>query len=106
MRIAQVFSSIALVIYALPACAITGGEYRKLLPEQRLTWVVGVTDGLLTEQLFTTGKKPEIAECFAKLEWEQVRAIFDKANESQPERWNVPAAFLFRQTFQSFCKSQ
>jgi hypothetical protein len=91
---------------AMSAHAMSGNEYRKLPPEQRLTWIVGVTDGLMTEQLFATGKKPEMADCFAKLEWEQVRAIFDKANESQPERWGAPAAFLFRQMFLAFCKSQ
>ena len=83
--------------------ALSGNEYRRLNPEQRLSWVVGVTDGILIEQLFASGKKPELADCFAKLEWEQVRAIFDKANESQPERWQFPAAFLFRQTFLAYC---
>ncbi len=83
--------------------ALTGNNYRKLSPEQRLSWVVGVTDGILVEQLFASGKKPELVDCFAKLEWEQVRAIFDKANESQPERWQFQASFLFRQTFLTYC---
>ncbi len=85
------------------ALALSGNEYRKLSIEQRLIWTVGAADGILAEQLFATNAKPPMVDCLAKLERDQIQAIFEKGLDSQPERWQYPAAFVFRQTFMSYC---
>lgn len=86
-----------------PSYALTGNEYRTLPEPQRLAWTVGVADGILATQLIASNKKPPLADCLAKFEREQIRAMFEKAIEKEPERWHFPAAFTFYATFQKHC---
>lgn len=90
-------------VVAAQSYALTGNEYRTLPDSERLAWTVGVADGILTTQLFTTNKKPPLAECLGKLDRAQIRAMFEKTLEQQPGQWNFPAAFMFYLTFQKFC---
>jgi len=84
--------------------AITGNEYRQLPNSQRIAWIYGVTDGFSTAELIATKKQPEIVVCFSELEWEQIKAIFEKSLNSDPERWHFPAAFIFREAFYKYCR--
>lgn len=103
MRFKQYTFAVALCVLSGQAFALSGNEYRKLTNEQRLSWTVGAADGIMTEQLFASNKKPPLVECLAKLDREQMQAMFEKALDGQPERWQYPAAFVFRQTFMSYC---
>ena len=85
------------------ANALTGNEYRNLNSRDRLTWTVGVADGILTNYVIEVKKTSPFAECLGKLEREQIRAIFEKELESNPESWHFPAAFTFYSTFKKFC---
>lgn len=91
------------LLISSPAEALSGNEYRALSAPQRLAWTVGVADGILAAQLIATNKKPALADCLARLEREQVRAMFEKALEKEPERWHFPAAFTFYATFNKYC---
>lgn len=86
------------------AQAITGTEYRNLDETRRLSWVVGVIDGILTTQLSLTNvDEPELSKCLAGKHPTQIKAIFEKALEANPWGWHFPAAFQFLDTIQDFC---
>ncbi len=85
------------------AQAVSGNEYRNLSATQKLAWTVGVADGIITTPLFESDKQSPLAQCLSELEREQIRAIFEKALEGQPERWHFPAAFCFYDTFRKYC---
>ena len=84
------------------AFALTGSEYRNLGGVERSAWIIGVADGLLTEQLISTGEQPELARCMAQYTTDQVVAIFDKHIAYNPDSWNHPADFSFR--FHRLCE--
>lgn len=86
------------------AFALTGSEYRNLDGVERSAWVMGVVDGLLTEQLISTGEQPELARCMAQYTKDQIVAIFDKHMVENPESWSHPAAFSFRFRFHRLCE--
>jgi hypothetical protein len=94
---------IVALFVASNAQAITGTEYRALQEAQRQAWVVGAVDGILTTQLWQTNKEPEISKCLVGLHPTQIKAIFEKALEANPERWHFPAAFQLLDTLQEFC---
>lgn len=91
------------LVVASNAQAITSTEYRALQETQRQTWVVGAIDGILTAQVWQTSKEPEISKCLVGLHPTQIKAIFEKALEANPERWHFPAAFQLLDTLQDFC---
>ena len=102
-RLASIFVALGALLLSTPAFAITGNEYRVLSQVQKESWLVGAVDGLLTAQLTITNKQPELAVCLAKIPVSQQRAIFEKALESDPERWNFPAAFKLLDVFNKYC---
>ena len=93
-----------LILVCPLAHALSGSEYRALTEVQRQMWAVGVVDGLMVGHLAATNKPPPLVLCFAKLEREQIRAIFEKALEKEPEVWHFQAAMIFHRTFQKYCK--
>jgi hypothetical protein len=94
----------SLILVCPLAHALSGSEYRALAEAQRQMWAVGVVDGLMIGQLVASNKTPPSASCLAKLEREQIRAIFEKALEKEPEVWHFQAAMIFHRTFQRYCK--
>ena len=95
-----------LLLISIPVHALTGNEYNKLKNNERIIWIIGVTDGLITEHLMATLEQPPLAKCLGELEWEQMRAIFEKNLNANPERWHFPASFSFNQTFKKYCNIQ
>jgi hypothetical protein len=94
---------VAALVTSAQAHAITGTEYLGLNETQRQAWVVGAVDGILTAQLWQTNKEPEISKCLVGLHPTQVKAIFEKALNANPESWHFPAAFQLLTTLQEFC---
>ena len=92
-----------LILFSVSAHALTGNEYNKLSDNDRTIWLIGVADGLITADLISSKSQPPLVKCLAELEWEQIRAIFEKNLKENPEKWNFPAAFSFRQTFNKHC---
>jgi hypothetical protein len=100
------FFFLALLLGATPLVhATSGNQYRAFSEVQRQMWAVGVLDGLMMGELAASNKAPAWGVCMAKLEREQIRAIFEKALEKEPEVWHFPAAMMFHRTFQKYCKS-
>lgn len=97
------FLLIITLLVASNTHAITGTDYRALQEPQRQAWVVGAVDGIRTAQLWQTNKEPEISKCLVGLHPLQIKAIFEKALELNPERWHFPAAFQLLDTLQEFC---
>ena len=95
-----VFIALALATHAR---AITGNEYRSLNDVQRQAWVVGALDGILTTQLMLMNKQPPLVVCLATLEPIQLKAIFERSLEADPERWHFPAAFKLQATLKQYC---
>ncbi len=89
-----------------PASALTGNEYRALPAAQRLVWTVGAADGIMASQFMTTNEKSPFADCLSKIEREQLRAIFERGLELNPERWRLPAALTFYITVQKLCPTE
>jgi hypothetical protein len=102
---------LACVVALVPlyGSAVTGNSYQRLSQSLRYTWIVGVTEGILTVQLFEANqnppfdKNPPIVRCLNDLEAQQIQAIFEKALKNNPEKWQFPASYLFYQTFHSYC---
>jgi hypothetical protein len=103
MKKVQYMVGLLLVMGCGLAQAVSGNEYRNLSVTQKLAWTVGVADGIIATQLFESGKQPPLAKCLGELEREQIRSIFEKALEGQPDRWHFPAAFAFYDTFRKYC---
>ncbi len=97
---------ILLLFSQQPASALTGNEYRALPAPQRLAWTLGAADGIVAGQFMTTNEKSPFAACLSKLEREQLRAMFERALELNPERWHLPAAFTFYITVQKLCPTE
>lgn len=91
------------ILMSTSALALSGNEYRALSQVQRQAWLVGAIDGLLTAQLTTTNKQPGLAVCLSKIPVSQQQAIFEKALDADPERWNFPAAFKVLDVFNRYC---
>lgn len=85
------------------AFALSGDEYRNLRGAERSAWITGVADGLVTEQLISSGEQPALARCLAQYTTNQIVAIFDKHLDVNPESWDHLAAFSFRFKFYSLC---
>jgi hypothetical protein len=101
------FFFLALLLGICPLVhATSGNQYRAFSEVQRQMWSVGVLDGLMMGELATSNKAPAWVACVAKLEREQIRAIFEKALEKEPEVWQFPAAMMFHRTFQKYCKNE
>lgn len=87
-----------------PAYSLSGNEYRRLTEVQKLAWTVGVLEGILAVQVIEGRKHPELVECLKDLEREQIRAIFEKVLENDPERWHFPASYSFYFAFRTYCQ--
>jgi hypothetical protein len=85
------------------AHAVTGNEYRELSNSHREGWVAGAVDGLLAEYVFILQKKSPILDCVSKMERNQIKAIFEKSLDANPEKWGFPAVFILRQSLYAAC---
>jgi hypothetical protein len=97
------FPLLALLLASQEAQAITGTEYRDLDEARRESWVVGAVDGILTAQLWQTNMESEISKCLVGKHPTQIKAVFEKALEANPENWHFPAGFQLLDTLQNFC---
>lgn len=100
-------------ISALPAQAIilgyiTGNDYLQLDDNARLGWLVGVMDGIMAESTLITkdDQGPWLGKCIVGLNTQQIKAIFEKKLSENPEEWHAPAAFIFREKMNDFCKGR
>ncbi|WP_142930300.1 hypothetical protein [Exilibacterium tricleocarpae] len=58
--------------------ALTANEFLDLNARDRVVWVTGVIDGLLTEELIRTVNQPKLAICLAEYRVNQITAIYIK----------------------------
>jgi hypothetical protein len=103
MRRLSCLAMCALFAIAAPAHAVTGNEYRTFSSVERLAWILGMVDGMLTAQVILTNKKPPLADCLAKFQPQQIRAMFEKALDNEPQLWHFPAGYAFHSAFQKYC---
>lgn len=92
-----------LLLAPIQALSATASEYRAMSQIQKSAWIIGVVDGLSTEELIQTGSQPKMSQCLSKYTWSQIQAIFDKHLDVNPEAWHHPVAFSFRFKFHELC---
>jgi hypothetical protein len=107
--------TIAAILLLLPLAAIsvvlgyvTGNDYLKLSEPEQTTWLVGTMDGVMAEDFSVTkpSNGPWLGRCVGSLPINQVKAMFDQELKSKPESWHAPAAFIFRQRMERFCRGR
>jgi|TARA_B100001964_G_scaffold206636_1_gene237877 hypothetical protein len=98
----------ALPVHAVILCYTTGSEYIEMDDNDRLAWLVGAMDGIMAES--TMIKKddngPWLGRCINGLTIQQIKAMFEKELNENPEAWHGPAAFILRNKMQKFCKGK
>ncbi len=87
---------------------VTGNKYMKLSDNERSTWLIGVLDGLMAEDLMLRDdmKGPWVGRCIKGLPTSQIKAVFEKELLAKPESWHAPAAVIFRARMEQFCKGR
>ena len=87
---------------------IDGSDYLKMDRQSQYSWVYGAMDGIMAESIFkdksSTG--PWLGRCIARYDFEQLKAIFEKELNNNPESWHVPAALILKETLSEFCGEQ
>lgn len=90
---------------------------------EKQTWLMGAMDGIMAESIAVngelyragaldpikgtingTGYEAWFGNCFERYDFDQLKAVFEKKLENNPESWHVPAALTFRHTMMDFCK--
>lgn len=104
-----------LSVFVQPAYSVTmgyttGTEYVKFSERSRIDWVRGAMDGIMAESTYTNISKAEqgtwLGRCIEGLEFEQIKAIFEKELNARPEGWHAPAALSLRGTLAKFCSNR
>ena len=66
-------------------------------------------DGIMAEDVVNTkdARGPWLGRCInTGITAKQVRAIFEKELDSNPESWHTPAAFVLRKRLNDFCNDR
>jgi len=101
-----------LSVFVQPAYSVTmgyttGTEYFKFNEKSRIDWLIGAMDGIMAESTYINISKAErgtwLGRCIEGLEFEQIKAIFEKELNTKPEEWHAPAALILRGTLARFC---
>ena len=87
---------------------ITGNDYLRLDDNARLGWLVGVMDGIMADSTMVEKdeKGPWLGRCIDGLSIQQIKAIFEKELNRNPEGWHAPAALSFIGKMREFCKGR
>jgi hypothetical protein len=80
---------------------IMGSDYVKMDKQSQHIWVYGAMDGIMAES--TDEKGTWLGRCVAKYDFEQLKAIFEKELNNNPESWHAPAAFVLQGRLSEFC---
>ncbi|MFC3853506.1 hypothetical protein ACFOSD_11725 [Salinispirillum marinum] len=83
---------------------VTGDDYFRMSENEKSAWLAGVSDGIIAESLTSSSLEiPWLSSCIAIYEFQQIKAIFEKELNDNPEVWHAPAAFIFRKKIKDFC---
>lgn len=87
---------------------ITGNDYFKLDDNAKLGWLVGVMDGIMADSTTVerSEKGPWLGRCIDGLDTRQIKAMFEKELNQNPEGWHAPAALIFIGKMRDFCKGR
>lgn len=111
-KIISIFASLLLFAsssaHAISLGYVTGNDYLKLDENSRLSWLVGAMDGIMAESAMIEkdSKGPWLGRCINGLDTQQIKAIFEKELNNNPEGWHAPAAFIFRVKMEKYCKGK
>jgi hypothetical protein len=83
---------------------LTCNDYLKLNDNDRIKWLTGAMDGIMAESTYIEKdpKGPWLGRCIDGLSIEQIKAMFEKALNENPEGWHAPAAIIFRDKMHVF----
>ena len=88
----------------------TGNEYLKMDEESRKCWLVGALDGIMAEAVHTKNNNVKqttwLGRCIEGIDFEQIKAMFEKELRENPEGWHAPAALILWKKMQEFCKER
>ncbi|HDR9086389.1 hypothetical protein [Burkholderia vietnamiensis] len=85
---------------------MSGNDYMQLLPPQRVLYLEGAMDGLMTGGISMQGIQ-EIGRCAQKMHLvsTQLRAIADKYMQAHPEHWGEPMTVSLFSALSDACQS-
>lgn len=85
---------------------VTGNDYIKMKGNDKSAWLVGAIDGIIAESISNSRETtPWLSSCIAQHELNQIKAIFEKELDENPESRHAPAAFIFRKRIADFCSA-
>jgi hypothetical protein len=87
---------------------ITGSDYVKMNSQEKSSWVVGVMDEIMAESFSSKSdsRGPWLGRCVKKHDMQQLKAVFEKELNNNPEGWHVPAAIVYQSTIKNFCNTE
>lgn len=87
---------------------ITGSDYVKMNSQAKSNWIVGVMDGIMAESLSSKSDAlgPWLGRCVKKHDMQQLKAVFEKKLNNNPESWHIPAALVYQSTIKEFCNDE
>jgi hypothetical protein len=97
------FGILLFIALSSSAHALTGNDYERLSKNLKVMWIMGVTEGLTFAKTPSSDEQEKFGNCMSNLEWQQIKAIFERSLESAPEIWHFPAALKFQRTFRMYC---
>lgn len=87
---------------------ITGSDYVKMDRQSQYSWVYGAMDGIMAESVSANFDPlgPWLGQCISKHDFEQLKVIFEKELNGNPESWHAPAALVLQSSLNKFCSSK
>ena len=95
---------------------VSGNDYMKLDENSKESWLIGVMDGIIAEDFLAnataslSNKKenidPWLGRCTSGRPLSQIKAMFEKELQDHPDKWHAPAALIFRDKFEKYCKKK
>jgi hypothetical protein len=84
----------------------TRSDYIKWDSNAQMTWVIGVMDGIMMEGALASQpiQQSWLGSCLANHDTAQLKAIFEKELNENPEWWHLPISMIYRSSVKPFCE--
>ena len=108
VKLSIMFLLVSLNANAVVLGFVTGSDYIKMKTDAQTSWVVGVMDGIMEESISQKpgALEPWLGSCVKRHDWQQLKALFEKELNANPESWHAPAALIYRSTINKFCNGR
>jgi hypothetical protein len=86
--------------------SVTRSDYIKWDSDAQMTWVIGVMDGIMIESALASQpiQQSWLGSCLANHDTAQLKAIFEKELNGDPEWWHLKISIIYRNTIKTFCE--